>query len=186
MDNITLPMDSIKENGLTINEYLLLYDVVNQYSISNLLGNGAIIPTLLSLEKKGFVKLNNNEIFLREKASVLFSVKEDLFVKWLNTYPTMVKKRHGGKRSLSPASADTILGKRLAKKWKVMFKSDIKAQEKAILVLEVEVRDKRRSGDLEYMVEASRWLNEGYHEKYSFLVDDGIVPENKYSNEDYL
>ena len=36
------------------------------------------------------------------------------------------------------------------------------------------------------MVEARRWLNEGYHEKYSFLVDDGIVPENKYSNEDYM
>ena len=186
MDDITLPMDSIKENGLTINEYMLLYDIVNQYSISKFLNAKDILPTLTSLEGKGFVKFINNEVFLRDKASALFTKRGDLFVRWLEIYPTSVKKRHGGKRALSPGSADTILGKKLSVKWKSVFKGDIAAQEKAIQVLEIEVKDKTKSGDLEYMVEASRWLNEGYHEKYSFLVDDGIVPENNYSNEDYL
>ena len=186
MNDITLPMDSIKENGLNINEYMLLYDLTNQYSISMMLNKGDILPTLISLEKKGFVKFVNNEAFLREKASVMFSTKKDLFKEWLDIYPTSVKKRHGGKRALSPATVDTILGKRLASKWKSIFKGDIAAQEKAIQVLEIEVKDKKKSGDLEFMVEASRWLNEGYHEKYSFLVDEGIVPENKYSNEDYM
>ena len=41
------------------------------------------------------------------------------------------------------------------------------------------------SGDLEYMVEAARWLNEGYHEKYSYLLDND-TGTNKYENEDYM
>lgn len=183
MDNITLPIDNIVENGLSISEYLVLYDISNGYIISGLIDNS--VTTLVSLEKKGFVKLSNEQVFLREKASIFFAVNDDYFVQWLEIYPTMVKKKYGGKRALSPASADTILGKRLSKKWKQVFKKDIEAQKKAIKVLELEVLDKTKSGDLEYMVEATRWLNEGYHEKYSYLLDQD-TGTNQYENEDYM
>jgi hypothetical protein len=184
MDELTLPLDLIRSNKMSVNEYLVLYDIVHGYPIGDLIDNP--LPTLVSLEGKGFVKLTNNQVYLREKGSELFNADEDYFAIWLETYPTMVKKHHGGKRALSPSKPNTILGKALRKKWNSVFKKDIKAQEKAILVLQQEVKDKTKNGNLEYMVEARRWLNEGYHEKYSFLVDDGIVPENKYSNEDYM
>tara|TARA_R110000787_G_scaffold24030_5_gene68499 strand:- start:8577 stop:9128 length:552 start_codon:yes stop_codon:yes gene_type:complete len=183
MDNIVLPIDDIVKNGLSINEYLLLYDISNTSIISGLINCG--ITELVSLEKKGFIKILKDKVYLRDKASVFFVETEDHFVTWLNIYPTMVKKTHGGKRALSPASATTILGRKLAKKWNQVFKKDVEAQLDAIKVLELEVKDKTKSGDLEYMVEAARWLNEGYHEKYSYLLDED-TGTNKYENEDYM
>ena len=106
-------------------------------------------------------------------------------MKWLKAYPTSVKKKFGGNRALSPADPDTILGQKLRKKWEQIFKKDVKKQEDAIRVLELEVKDKTKSGDLEYMVEATRWLNEGFHEKYSYLLDQDRG-DNMYANEDYM
>jgi len=184
MDELTLPLALIRQNKLSIVEYLLLYDIAHGYPIGDLIDDP--LPSLVSLEGKGFIKMTNNQVYLRDKGSEFFNEDEDYFAIWLENYPTMVKKKYGGRRALSPSKPDTILGKALRKKWNSMFKKDIRAKEKAILVLQEEVKDKRKNGNLELMVEARRWLSEGYHEKYSFLVDDGIVPDNKYSNEDYL
>ncbi len=183
LDNITLPIDDIVKNDISINEYLLLYNVANNNVISGLLNN--ILQSLVSLEKKGFIKIMDEQIFLREKAAVFFTDDSDLFLKWLATYPTTVKRKFGGKRALSPASVDTILGKRLQRKWQIVFKKDIEAQKKAIRVLELQIKEDTKSGSLEYFVEATRWLNEGYHEKYSYLIEQD-TGENLYANEDYL
>ena len=66
-----------------------------------------------------------------------------------------------------------------------IFKKDTGKQRQAIDVLALQVKDMKRSGDLEYMVEAARWLNEGYHEKYSYLLESN-TNNNKYENEDYM
>ena len=129
--------------------------------------------------------MSKEGIILRDKASVFFADESDLFIKWLRTYPTSVKKKHGGNRALSPADEKTILGEKLRKKWDQIFRKDTQKQQLAIRVLELEVKDKTKSGDLEYMVEATRWLNEGYHEKYSYLLDQD-TGDNKYANEDYM
>tara|TARA_R110002074_G_scaffold119628_3_gene252888 strand:+ start:3340 stop:3891 length:552 start_codon:yes stop_codon:yes gene_type:complete len=183
MDNVVLPIDDIVKNGLSINEYLILYSIANNNALSGIIDSDVI--ALVSLEKKGFIKISNDQLFLRDKASVFFAEANDLFVQWLEAYPVMVKKKFGGKRALSPANPDTILGKKLSKKWKSVFKKDTEAQKQAIRVLELEVIEKTKSGDLEYMVEAARWLNEGYHEKYSYLLDND-TGTNKYENEDYM
>lgn len=183
MDNITIPIDNIVKNGLSINEYLILYNISNNNSISGLIDVG--VNALVSLESKGFIKLADGNIYLRDKSSVFFAIDDNLFLTWLETYPTKVNRRYGGKRALSPASADTILGKKLQKKWITVFKKDIEAQKKAIKVLELQIKEDTKSGSLEYFVEATRWLNEGYHEKYSYLLDLDIGT-NQYENEDYL
>ena len=183
LDNITIPTEEIVKNGLSINEYLLLYNVANNNCISGLIDSTFL--SLVSLEKKGFIKLFNGQIHLREKSSIFFAEDDSLFVKWLTIYPTKVNRKYGGKRALSPAKADTILGKKLYKKWKNVFKKNIEKQELAIKVLELQVQQDTRSGQLEYMVEATRWLNEGYHEKYSYLAEEEIAPSN-YESEDYM
>lgn len=183
MDNVILPIDKITKNSLSINEYLILYNISTNNSISGLI-NFELFD-LNSLEKKGFIKLVGNKIHLREKSSLFFEVTDDLFEVWIKTYPTSVKKRHGGQRALSPASSSTMLGKKLKKKWDSIFGKDTIKQKNAIKVLELEVNDKTKSGDLEFMVEATRWLNEGYHEKYSYLLDED-KGENIYKNEDYI
>ncbi len=123
MDNITIPVDDIVKNGLSINEYLLLYNISNGYAISGLLDPSLVSLSLL--EKKGFIKLSDNQVFLRDKAKVFFNKDEDLFLVWLKTYPTKVVKKSGGKRALSPSSPDTILGKRLKKKWREVLKNNV-------------------------------------------------------------
>lgn len=183
MDDITIPVDKVVKHGLNITEYLLLYNIATGFTISKLLTNS--MKPLVSLEEKGFIKMSDGNTYLRSKANVFFSVDEDLFTEWLNTYPTMVMRRHGGKRALSPAGASTILGKKLRAKWDRIFKKDTGKQRQAIRVLELQVKDMKRSGDLEYMVEAARWLNEGYHEKYSYLLDND-TGNNQYENEDYM
>jgi len=183
MDNIKLPIDKIVENDLNINEYLVLYNIANNNVIQGLIDLS--VNTLVTLEKKGFIKIDGERLVLRDKSSVFFTVNEDLFGKWLKTYPTAVQRKYGGKRALSPASKDTILGLKLEKKWKTLFKSDVLAQEKAIRVLELQVKQDERSGSLEYFVEATRWLNEGFHEKYSYLLEEERA-SSQYENEDYL
>jgi len=183
IEDITLPIADIVKNNITINDYLILYNIANGFVISGLLDTS--LETLTKLEKKGYIKIAPDGLHLREMSSAFFVVNEDLFSVWLRAYPTSVKKRFGGNRALSPASPNTILGKKLKQKWDRIFKKDIKKQQLAIKVLELEVKDKTRSGDLEYMVEAARWLNEGYHEKYSYLLDEERA-SSQYDNEDYM
>lgn len=184
MDDIVIPMEILQKYDLTVNEYLILYNIVNKYAINHIFENTA--KQLVKLEGKGFIKLSPEKIFLREKTEKIFTVNTDLFVQWLDTYPVRVKKtRSQGSRAISPKDPDTMLGKALRKKWDRIFKKNIEKQELAIRVLELQLKDMEKSGDLEFMVEASRWLNEGYHEKYSYLLEESL-PENQYENEDYL
>jgi hypothetical protein len=184
MADISIDFELLKKYKISINEYLILYDVANDHSISGVFSYS--VAELVALEKKALIKLTEEGIFLRGKSSEIFSSKEDYFAQWIEAYPTAVKKNAGGVRSLSPASADTILGARLRKKWDLIFKKDIEKQLFAIKVLQAEVSDKKKSGDLEYMVEAARWLNEGFHEKFEHLVSESKEVDNNYSSEDWL
>jgi hypothetical protein len=184
MKAIKIDLELIKKLGININEYLVLYDIANEMEISAVFDYG--MKELVSLEKKALLKLTDGEIYLRGKANGIFSSKEDLFDQWIGLYPTTVKKNGGGSRALSPASSDTILGVKLRKKWDLIFKKDIEKQMFAIKVLVAEVVDKKKSGDLEYMVEAARWLNEGFFEKFAHLVKDDDVANEDYSSEDWL
>lgn len=187
MEKIVIDLKMLNELGININEYLVLYDIANELSISSIFDYG--VKELVSLEKKGFIKLTEDQIFLREKGNKIFNSEEDLFEVWLNEYPIKVKTSKGSTRALSPASSDTILGQKLRNKWYLLFKKDIKAQFKAIEVLRAEVKDKTKSGDLEFMVEAARWLNEGFFEKMDHLIEnknDSPFESDNYANEDYL
>ena len=184
MNDIVIPMKLLKKVGLTINEYLILYNIANKHCISEEFQFD--LDQLVDLESKGFIKLTSTGMFLRNKSDVFFSIERDPFAEWLSIYPTKVKKSTGATRALSPNSPDTILGKNLRKKWNQNFKKNILAEEKAIKVLHLQVQQMEASGDLQWMVEATRWLNQGYHEKYDYLLDDEQDDRNKYEDEDYL
>jgi hypothetical protein len=182
MKDININFKILASSNLNVNEYLALYDIVNNNEISASFDYG--LKEVYSLEKKGYVKCTSNGLFLRKKAEKLFSINMEYFDQWLEIYPTRVKKRYRGSRALSPASSNTILGKNLRNKWMRIFKNNLDAQQKAILVLEAYLDDLEKAGDLEYAVEATRWLNEGYHEKYEYLLEDN--KPNDYENEDYM
>lgn len=181
--DIVLNTKLIRGQGLTINEYLILYNIANKNEISSIFRQE--LSELTSLETRGWIKITSSGIFLRARSSVFFTVVgEDPFIDWLKIYPVKVKKRNGGSRSLSPESENTVIGRILRKKWNILFRKDKEAQERAVTVLKLQILDMEKSGDLEYMVEARRWLNEGYFEKYAYLIEDG-VKENRFKDEDY-
>lgn len=181
--DITLPVEKIRVLGLTINEYLILYDLANDNEITNILK--FTLLDLAKLESKGFIRITREGIVMRSKANRLFANgTEDLFVEWLAAYPVKVKKSGGGSRALSPSSENTMLGKALRKKWDTLFRKDTNAMLKAIKVLKLEVKMHEKAGDLEFMVEATRWLNQGYFEKYEYLIDE-IGEEKERINEDF-
>lgn len=185
MEEITLNLKSLKRKGLNINEYLILLDLTNDYQISSMFNYNT--RDLINLEKKGYIKLMPGEIVIRAKAKKLFKrVDENNFLKWLNTYPVKVQKKFGGTRALSPSKESTILGKKLKAKWQNTFKGDVELELRAIKVLEAELEMYRRSGGQEYMVEAHRWLNEGYFEKYEYLLDEEVKKKKTNNYEDFM
>ncbi len=170
LNTVTINFEVLIQNKLSINEYLTLYDLVCPDCISDHYRTSSIDMT--SLEKKGLIKMTAAGTVVREKARKMFRLDEDYFLKWLNTYPIRVVKSRGGSRVLSPAGDETIEGRKLRKKWQTLFVGDPDAEEKAIKVLELEVAMRIKSNDLEYMVEATRWLNGGYHEKMEYLLEE--------------
>lgn len=183
MERITIDLELIRKHGLTINEYLTLYNIACPGCIDN-----DYIPRssdLTKLEKKGYVKIMPEGVILREKTNDFFGRKTDYFLKWLNAYPIRVRRSNGGSRVLSPASDETIEGRKLRKKWDTMFRGKPHEEEKAILVLEAEVKMRKKSNDLEFMVEAARWLNGGYHEKYAYLLEEAQDVNGQGIVEDY-
>jgi hypothetical protein len=173
----------IRKEGLSINDYLILYNIANNNELSTILLQS--FRELSLLERKGYIKITTEGIYLRARSNVFFTVKgDDYFSLWLKEYPIRVNKSSGGSRALSPESENTIIGKALRKKWNITFKKDIEAQRRALNVLKLQIKDMTKSGDLEYMVEATRWLNQGYFEKYGYLLDDN-KDRKEYDNEDY-
>jgi len=176
-------LNLISSLGLTINEYLILYNVVNNNEIFQIFDY--TLEDVVKLESKGFIKLTNKGIILRARAQKLFTVVDtNLFKKWLETYPIKVSNGRGGTRAISPKDESTILGKALKKKWNTLFKKDIKAQKKAILVLELEIADRTRSDSMQYMCEATKWLNQGFFEKNEYLIEE-FNDRKDYQDEDH-
>lgn len=180
--DIKIPMDLVTKFKLNINEYLILYslssvDISSMYEYE--------FKHLCSLEEKGYIKVTIDGIFLRKKVEEIFPRDNtDYFAEWIDHYPTSVKKKTGGTRTLSPADPDTVLGKKLRAKWNKHFGKDYNLQRKVVKILEAEVNDKKRSGDLEYMVNAERWLNGGYWELNEHLIESSIR-NDRYLDEDY-
>ena len=122
-------------------------------------------------------RIPDGNIVLRGKGKSLFHVKRDIFLEWLGAYPIKVYKTGGGTRALSPANDNTILGKKLRKKWEMSF-NDPNDEDKALRVLKAEVEMRRKSNDLEFMVEATRWLNQGFYQKYEYLLEESTDSSN--------
>lgn len=186
MDNINIDLKLLQKLDININEYLTLWDIANNLEISSIFNYG--IAELVSLEKKGLIKLTNEAITLRGKGTRIFNTTDELFEEWINLYPTYVLSSNGSKRALSPASSDTILGKRLKTKWNNLFKKDADAQRQAIEVLRAMIKSKTKDGSMCYFVEATRFLNEGFHEKEAHLIgENSETNNNNYGeSEDWL
>ncbi len=188
---LVLPIDKIVKLGLTINEYVVLYDVSTGYQLSGLIDNAT--STLINLEEKGFIRFKDSKIFLRGNSSELFTLDEKgLFEQWLEAYPTSVKTKNGGSRALSFSDPNGKGAKQLRSKWNTIFKNNREKQEKALAVTKLYIANLKKSGDLGYAVQAMRFLNGAYYEQYEYLLKEQNELDNiggvnyDYSSEDFI
>lgn len=166
-------LDCLMENNLNISEYLYLKNLTlsDQDKIQDIY---KIIHEIDEdkLQDKGFIKITEEGIVLRQKTIDLFNPPE-LFYKFLSTFP--IKTPSG--RYLSPAGTTGIAVTNLKKKWKNTFKNKHNLEQKAIIVLEAELKWRRQSNNLEYIHNAETWLNQADFEKYEYLVEDNNKQE---------
>lgn len=174
--DISMNIQKILESNITISEYFYLRNlyVKEDDKIPELF---KLIDTINedSLQDRGFIKITEDEIILRQKGIDLFESKS-LFYTFLSTFP--IKTPSG--RYLSPAGIEGVIATKLKKKWDSTFKNKTNLEEKAIKVLEAEVEWRKKSGNMEFIHNAETWLNQGDYEKYEYLLED--KQNNKYND----
>lgn len=166
--DISMNLESLISNNLSVNEYLYLYylflddpdQMKDLYKLITEINEDI-------LQDKGFIKITEDEIILRQKTLDMFSPPE-LFYKFLSTFP--IKTPSG--RYLSPAGTTGIAVTNLKKKWKSTFKNKQNLEQKAIRVLEAELKWRKQSNNLEYIHNAETWLNQADFEKYEYLIEE--------------
>lgn len=183
-----IDIESIKKEGLTIKEFLdlkYLYSAKLEIDSQFVENYGKLnIGDIEKYEDLGYIKTtivdNMIKYEFREKIRDLFEGDKDLFLTFLSTFPIKTPS----KRYLSTSDENTIMGKRLRKKWDKLFKNNDVAARKAIKVLEAEMDWRRRTGNFEYMQNAETWLNQGNFEKYEYLLEEKEKMDSK-TREDY-
>lgn len=177
--DISVNIQTLKDYNITIDEYIYLKNlyVDDKDKINDLF---KIINNINedSLQDRGFIKITDKEVVLRQKTIELFEPKE-LFYKFLSTFP--IKTPSG--RYLSPARIDGVAVQKLKKKWDTLFKHKNNLEEKAILVLEAELSWRKKTNQLEYINAMEAWLNGNNYEKYEYLLDE---ENNKEQYKDWM
>lgn len=165
---ISIQSEVLKLHQLTISEYVFLKSLYEDLKdFEGLLGE----IDSSALEKAGWIKVTNSEgVILRQKALELFEPKDDLCLRFINTFP--VKTPTG--RYLSPVGLTGMTVENIRKRWNKHFKNDVGAMKKAIEVLEAELKWRRLQNNLEYIHNIETWLNQRDYEKYEYLLTETI------------
>lgn len=180
--DIHINIETLRNNNLSVSEFIYIRNlyVDNLQKIDNVFQILDVF-SLNNLESKGFIKITENEIVLRNKAKALFN-QEDLFDRFLVTFPIKTPKK---KRYLSPAKLEGVAYNTLKNKWNRIFKNNKAKALKAIEVLEAEIRMRQQTPDgLEFMNAVDVWLNQANYEKYEYLLEEDFEASRDSSNYD--
>lgn len=165
-------IDELDEMGLTFTEYLVLFSIYNQVVYKNIEINEKVYE---KLESKSYIRKEEDYYVLLDKGFEFFAPKNDLFEEFITTFPTrVVVPINGSVRILSPASANTVAGKKLRKKWDTATKGKVKFQRYVIDCLKAEIANRTTTNNLQWMRNAETWLNNGTWEDYAYLLEEPI------------
>ena len=172
---LRIGVDEIKDWGLLVAEYLVLFQIYHNANIKHLTIDSEVYE---NLEKREYMRKREDTWVLLGKGLDIFEPKEDLFDTFIQTFPTRVQVGIGETRVLSPASSDTSSGKKLRRKWNHITKGKPDTQQHIIRCLEKEVQLREREGKLMWMRSIEPWLNNYTWEDYEYLLSETIEPVN--------
>lgn len=167
---ITIDVDVLLKHNLSLSEYVYLKSIYEDRSKAEMLKIYSCIDRIEedSLQDRGFLKiLVDNEVTLRDKGLKLFESK-NLFHTYIATFP--IKTPCG--RYLSPAGLVGIKVEKLEAKWKKHFKNKPHKEQRAIEVLEAEIKWRRDTHQLKFMHNAEAWLNQGDYQNFEYLLEE--------------
>lgn len=164
---IEIDTDRLKELELTPDQYVYLYLKFHKFPINDCIGWSI-------LESKGYVKLTEGGIELRESAYQLFETtdEERLWIEFWSLFPMKVPNRSGGSRPLRASSLEAKDSQVCRKKYLAIIKGKPHLHDHIVKVLNAEVEMKRPIGDLQFMNAMEPWLNQRMWEKYEYLLED--------------
>jgi hypothetical protein len=178
---LRINLRELEDLELSFTEYLVLWGLhegvrygkitIDQSIYDNLLAHGHIM-----IDEDGKYKLLQSGVEIFEPTRSNFS-------DFISIFPTRVSSPIGEVRVLSPASSNTVVGKRLLKKWLSITHAKPEIETKIIKCLQEEIDLRRKNGTLHFMRNAETWLNKATWEDYEYLLEQPIKETGTKINE---
>jgi len=143
--------------------------------------------SLKYLENEGFIKITGVEEFtLRQKGVELFETSnlEEKWLEFLGTYPLKVSNGKGGNRVLKTANPDAKINQKVKSKYYSIIKDKPDLHVYIMQLLNVELSERKKSNDLQYMQNIETYINQQSFEKYAYLLDEEV--DDNYKEGDYM
>lgn len=178
---IRINLDELEKKKLSVAQYLFMWSI---YFDTMIRDRENLLPDALAdLISRRLIVKKAGEWYLLDTAAKMFESNNELFDEFIKLFPTRVAAPNGAVRVLSPASADTVTGKKIKKKWDTITKGSKDLKEHIMRCLEAEIRMRTNTGSLHYMRNIDTWITNGTWEDYEYLLEGksvsgvGSVPE---------
>lgn len=162
---IEINIPQLRELNISPNDYIELYCRYHKIEYFPL-------TEWTHLESKGFLKITNHGIMLRERAIKLFEISDvdGMFNEFYCTFPLKVPGRNGGSRPLR-TGIDTDFAKKIKAKYVLLVISK-GLHLIAMEALKAEMEMRSKSSSMQFMHAIDAWLNQRDWEKYSYLIEE--------------
>jgi hypothetical protein len=172
----SVKIEDLKNRDLTLTQFVYLWGLYNQVKIKYL---DIQQEGLNNLVDRLFITKNGDDYILLQNGLDLFEPTNGLFNDFIKLFPTRVSNTNGESRVLSPASADSISGKKIRSKFYRVTKNNGEFQKHVIRCLESELNLRKKEGNIYYMRNAETWLNKATWEDYEYLLEQPKKEEIK-------
>jgi hypothetical protein len=172
---IEINTDLLKQLSITADEFCFLILTYRKESIEDL----KLIVDQHKLEEAGYIKLGEDEVFLREH--FLQYVESSFDKMWhglLSTYPLKVLA-NGQLRILRAKDPTSKANAKAKVKYQKIVGNDVTKHQHIIECLNRELQLRKTSNSLGYMQQLETWINNYSWEKYSDLSEDGTTTKLK-------
>jgi len=179
---LRIETDDLKKIKISLTQYIYLWSIYHRVKVKFFDISEEGIQELYKDKYIGKVVGEEDKYGLTEKGIELFEPSGGIFDTFIQVFPTRVTNHIGQSRVLSPASADTLAGKKMKRKWYSMTKNKIEVEEHILKCLEKEVELRKKEGSLYWMRNIEAWLNKATWEDYEYLLETQTKEEITTSN----
>jgi hypothetical protein len=167
---LRVKIEDLKKIGITLTQYLFLWGLYNNVKVKYLDIQQEAIDKLLEQSYIAKIK-DKDEYLLTDKGLLVFEPENGIYEEFVKIFPTRVSNMAGETRVLSPASTDSLVGKKLKRKWYNITKNNTEFERHIIRCLQEELNLRKKEGSLYWTRNMETWLNKATWEDYQYLLE---------------